>query len=80
MRFMFGTGERLATLVPFSVLTSLLVVGRFSLARVFRHTGEEGAETTRVVGFMPNREFPFGNSLLRMVLMGCSRAFAGALG
>ena len=34
---------------------------------------------TRWEGFMPFREFPFGNSLLRTVLKDCSQAFARTL-
>ena len=34
---------------------------------------------TRWEGFMPFREFPFGDSLLRTVLIDCSRAFARTL-
>ena len=77
----FGTGERFIALVPrFSVLTSFLVVaGGLKAACRFTRTGEAGAETTRLEGFAPIRELPFGGSLLRTVLLGCSRALARSL-
>src|SRR6266576_1781130 len=74
------TGECLTALFPFTVLTSFLIVtGRFTTARAVTHIGEAGAETTRLEGFTPIRELPFGGSLLRTVLLCCSRALARSL-
>ena len=77
----FGTGECFIALIPrFSVLTSFLVVaGGLKAARWFTHTGEAGVEMTRLEGFAPIRELPFGGSLLRTVLLGCSQALAHSL-
>ena len=41
--------------------------------------GEVDSEVTRLEGFVPIRELPFGGSLLRTVLLGCSRALARSL-
>ena len=80
VRATFGTGEHLAALIPLTKLTSFFVVaGGFTSARLFMRAGEEGAKTTRAVGFMPVREFPFGFSLRRTVLFDCSNSFARIL-
>ena len=76
VRAALGTGEHLAALGPFSVLTSLLVVDGFILARGFTRIGEARAEISRLEGFTLVREFPLGNSLLRTVLFDCSNGFA----
>src|SRR6266576_3517448 len=81
VRAALGTGECFIALVPrFSMLTSFLVVaGGLKAAQRFTCTGEAGAETTRLEGFAPIREFPFRGSLSRTVLLGCSRALARSL-
>src|SRR6266550_292683 len=82
VRAALGTGESFIALVPrFSMLTSFLVVaGGLKAAQWFTCTGEAGAETTRLEGFAPIREFPFGGSLLRTVLVDCSTGFTRMLG
>ena len=74
-----GTGECLTALVRLSKLTSSFLSGSILGARPVLRIVRTGAEMTRREGFMPLREFPFGNSLLRTALLDCSRAFACAL-
>ena len=81
VRAIFGTGECLISLVPLADLTSLLIVaGGFATEQVFMCIGEVGAETTWLEGTTPVREFPFGNSLCRAVVLDCSNGFTCLLG
>ena len=76
VRATFGIGECLIALVPFSILTSFFdVAGGFTTARRFTRIREAGVEMTRLEGFTPVREFPFGGSLHRTVELNCSRGF-----
>ena len=67
-----GTGECLTALVRLSKLTSSFLSGGFPGAQPVVRIFGTGVEMTRWEGFMPFREFPFGNFLLRTVLIDCS--------
>ena len=76
-----GIGEFPTALVRFTELTSsTFATGGLGTARTLMCFGAAGAETTRVEGFTPIREFPFGGSLLRTVLVDCSTGFTRMLG
>ena len=82
VRAAFGAGECSAALICFFLLTSPILSflsGDFTGARIAVCIVEMGAELIRLESFMPFREFPFGNSLLRTVLKDCSRAFVRTL-
>lgn len=80
VRATFGAGKCLIALVPFTTLTSFLdVAGGCTTARRFTRIREAGVEMTRLEGFTPVREFPFGGSLRRTVELNCSRGFTCTL-
>src|SRR6266550_5425358 len=74
-----GIGECLRAFASFSTFTFVFIIGNFPDVRVFTHLGT-GTETIRPEGIIPIREFPFGGSLLRTVLIGCSTGFTHTLG
>src|SRR6266576_3071377 len=71
-------GECLRAFTSFFMSTLAFLIGGSLDVRVSTRLGA-GAETTRLAGFAPIRELPFGGSLLRTVLLGCSRALARSL-
>ena len=73
-----GIGECLRAFESFFMSTLVFLIGGSLDVRVSTRLGA-GAEMTRLADFAPIRELPFGGSLLRTVLLGCSRALARSL-